>query len=214
MVKSAAPLIDISVPIGDGSIPTWPGVRKPEVHARLRIQRGDAVDDSDLAFNIHTGTHFDAPSHFLKDGHTADQMPLDAFVGECWVAELSQHSKIDRAALEAAKIPAGTTRLLLKTRNSGMWSPTFREDFVGVTLDGAQWLVEHGIRLIGADYLSVQPYGGDNEIHRTLLRKDVVVLEGLHLGTVAEGRYELIALPMKIVGLEAAPVRAVLRKIP
>ena len=114
-------------------------------------------------------------------------------------------------------LPNGTTRLLLHTRNSELWErgvTEFRKDFVALTSDAAQWLVDQGIRLIGVDYLSVHRYGDGPLTHQILLRAGIIIVEGLNLTDVAPGKYELICLPLRLDGADGAPARAVLRKLP
>ena len=114
-------------------------------------------------------------------------------------------------------LPSGIVRLLLRTRNSELWSvkiPEFKKDFVALTHDAAQWIVDKGIRLVGVDYLSVQRFYDDSRTHQILLGADVIALEGLDLSEVKPGFYELICLPLKLVGAEGAPTRVVLRQMP
>lgn len=203
-------MIDISAPIAPGSLPTWPGTPEPRFEAELRLDDGDPADDTTLHFSVHTGTHIDAPSHFVAGGKTVDLVPLDRLVGPCWVSEIRGVPALTARVLDAAGIPADTERLLVRTDNERRWGPKFDPDFVGFSLCGACWLVEHGIRLVGIDYLSVQPFRESNEVHRTLLRDEVVLLEGLQLQRAAAGRYVLVCLPLKLMGIEGAPARAIL----
>lgn len=203
--------IDISTPVAPGVTPRWPGSPEIAFSPELRIADGDPADDTTITMNIHTGTHIDAPSHFVPGAPTVEQVSLERLVGPCRVVSFEGLAKIDAAALEAADIPAGTTRLLCKTDNEPRWaSEVFDEDFVGFSVDGAKWLVEHGIELVGIDYLSVQPYRESDEVHHTLLGAHVVVVEGLRLGHVNPGAYSLVCLPLKLSGVEGAPARAIL----
>jgi arylformamidase len=178
---------------------------------------GDKNNLSGLDCGLHTGTHVDAPWHFLEDGSTVEQLPLDAMIGEAFVAYVPDVDAIAADTLARLMLPKGTTRLLLHTRNSDLWKTgvkEFREDFVALTSDATKWLVDRGIRLIGVDYLSVSRYGDGPQIHQILLRAGVIIVEGLNLSGVEPGKYELICLPLRLHGAEGAPARAVLKKLP
>lgn len=203
--------IDVSAPL-DASLPCWPGSQPVHFEENLSIRSGDPVDVRTMTLGLHTGTHIDAPSHFLEGGATVDQVPLAKMIGPCVVADLRGHRSISAALLAAQNLPATATRLLCLTDNSDGWAPEFDADFVGLSLDGAEWLAANGYDLVGNDYLSVQPHGGDDEIHRVLLRQEIVLLEGLMLKHVEPGPYELLCLPMKLVGVEGAPARVLLKR--
>ena len=158
----------------------------------------------------------DAPAHFLADGAAVDALPLDVLVGPAFVASLPEAESVSAVDLAGLHLPQGTSRLLLKTRNSGLWSAhpgEFRTDYVALTADAAQWLVDRHVRLVGVDYLSVQRYGDSPRTHQLLLAAGVVIVEGLDLSRVAAGPYELICLPLRLTGAEGAPARAVLRRL-
>jgi arylformamidase len=167
--------------------------------------------------SVHTGTHVDAPAHFVAGGTTVEKMPMDVLMGPAYVADLGDTDIIDAGDLERAGVPLGVERLLMRTRNSRMWHDQvrsdFREDFVGLAAGGAQWIVERHIRLVGIDYLSIQPFGAPADTHIILLGEAIVILEGLDLSGVRCGAYELCCLPLKLVGAEGAPARAVLWKV-
>lgn len=201
---------DISVSVRPGVIPTWPGSPSPRFDRRLALANGDPADDTTLTMNIHTGTHIDAPSHFVEGGATVDAVSLETLVGPCSVVDLRGLPIIGAADLERAGIGEDATRLLFKTDNASKWSPDFDESFVGLSVDGAKWIVEHGARLVGNDYLSVQPFRESDEVHQTLLGAGVVLLEGLDLSAVEPGPYTLVCLPLKLHGVEGAPARAIL----
>ena len=207
--------LDISLTISP-DLPHWPGSPAIEWSRRRDMDRGDPVNDSTLVCGVHTGTHVDAPLHFLADGVDVTHLSLDALIGPAVVAELSDLEVIAARDLEALNLPADTRRLLLRTRNSAIWQwgdREFHTDFVALTVEAAQWVVARGIRLIGVDYLSVQIFQGDPQTHIALLQAGVVIVEGLNLTEVAPGPYELICLPLKLAGAEGAPARAVLRKV-
>jgi arylformamidase len=183
----------------------------------MRMDEGDAFNVSRLDCNLHTGTHVDAPSHFLQNGTTVEQLPLDVLVGPSYVAHLPDAEDITAGNLTDLNLPSGIERLLLRTRNSELWATNtnkFKKDFAALTYDAAQWIVDRGIRLIGVDYLSVQRYRDDARTHQILLGADTIALEGLNLSNVESGFYELICLPLMLVGAEASPVRAILRQLP
>jgi arylformamidase len=206
--------IDISLPISP-DLPAWPGAPSVEFARRLDIGRGDAVNDTNMYCNVHTGTHIDAPLHYLPDGLSAADISLDALIGPAVVVDLSEIDVVTAETLERLNLPASTQRLLLRTRNSRLWVEgvrEFRTDYVALTVDAAQWIVDHGLRLIGMDYLSVQRYHDGPETHLILLRAGVVIVEGLNLAEVLAGEYELICLPLRLVGAEGAPARAILRQ--
>lgn len=206
-------IYDITLPISPG-MPVWPGDPALVLERVESMDAGAHVNVSRLACSVHTGTHVDAPHHFLNDGRTVESLPLDALTGPAWVAALPPGADLVTASvLEAASIPAGTTRLLLKTCNSEIWrrgEMRFQEDFVAVAPDGAEWLLAHGIRLIGVDYLSVAPFQDSDPTHHILLKAGVVILEGVDLSAVEAGAYDLYCLPLKLVGSDGAPARAIL----
>ncbi|HET7807179.1 MAG TPA: cyclase family protein [Gaiellaceae bacterium] len=194
-------IIDISVPLREGMV-TYPGDPVVRLERAASIADGDAVNLTRLDFGLHSGTHVDAPVHFIDDGTGVDEIPLDALVGPCHVVEVP-----DLSASSAAAAPEGAERVLFKTPNSELWSrDEFSEDFAMLDGAAATLLVERGVRLVGVDYLSV----GDEAAHRALLGAGVVPVEGLDLRGVEPGRYELVCLPIHIVGADGAPARAIL----
>ena len=193
-------------------MPVFPGEPTPVLEPTSQMERGASYNVSRLTLSTHTGTHIDAPRHFLPGGASVDQIPVDVLVGPAQVLEMAVDQEITAADLEAAAIPPRTERLLLKTRNSRLLDDDdFRRDFVYLTLDAARWLVERGIRLVAIDYLSVEQMDADpNIVHQTLLRAGVVIVEGADLRRVAPGSYLLACLPLKLEGADGSPVRAVL----
>jgi arylformamidase len=204
---------DISLTITP-TMAVWPGDPKPLFERVSKIEEGRNANGSNMSMSVHTGTHVDAPYHFLQDGSTVEKMPLDVLIGRAYVAQLPDSvNVITPAELEAAAIPPRTRRVLIRTRNSKYWSkePTkFQEDFVGVDAAAAEYLVKRGVKLIGIDYLSVAPYKNSKPTHITLLKAGLVILEGLNLSQVSRGRYNLICLPLKLEGRDGSPARAVL----
>ena len=208
-------VIDISVPISPASV-VWPSASKPRLTRRLSMDRGDAVNDSDLFMNVHTGTHIDAPVHHVKEAAGADAVPLDVVIGEAWVIDVSPFQDIDVDALAATWPAKPVVRVLLKTRNSALWQgehSNFVENYAALTESTGEWLLSRGVRLVGIDYLSIQRFSDSAAIHKTLLGAGVVILEGLDLSNVTPGRYELLCLPLKLLKADGAPARAVLREI-
>ncbi len=207
------PIYDITLPITP-SMPVWPGDPQVVLERVASIDAGAHANVSHLKTGVHAGTHVDAPHHFLNDHRTVENLPLEALIGPALVVQIpEERTTVAAADLEAAAIPVGVERLLLKTRNSAFWRAgqnDFRPDFVGVTADGAEWLVGRGVRLVGVDYLSVAPYKQSGPTHEILLRAGVVIVEGLDLSVVPPGRYNLYCLPLKLVGSDGAPARALL----
>ena len=208
-------IIDISVPLYP-DMPVWPGSAGIQLTQTSRLDKGDGVNNSKLICDVHIGTHIDAPLHYITDGKSIEQLKLEDLIGPAVVAYLPEAEIITKNVLEDLSLPVGTRRLLLRTRNSSLWetgSHRFQTNYVALTQDAAQWIVDHDISLIGVDYLSVQRYGEDSRTHEILLSAGVIIVEGLNLARVESGMYELICLPLKLVGSEGAPARAVLRKM-
>jgi arylformamidase len=205
---------DISLPISERLI-TYPGDPPIQLPAHARIADGDDVNVTRLSFGSHTGTHVDAPLHFIDDARAVDELPLDILIGPVRVAEFDRGvSGIGEDELREAGID-GETRLLLKTRNRDLLeSEAFREDFTYLTGAGADYLLEAGVKLVGIDYLSIEEFDADEPVaHKRLLEQEVIIVEGLDLRGVPAGRYELICLPLRLAGLDGAPARAVLREL-
>lgn len=174
------------------------------------MAKGDPYNVSQLLMGSHTGTHIDAPYHFEPRGGTIDKIPLDACVGPCRVIAIPGAMAIMEEHVAAAKL-GNSGRVLFKTRNSGLWEKKFHKDFTYITPGAAKALVRKGVRLVGIDYLSVEQFGSkDFATHHTLLRKKVVILEGIDLSQVRPGDYDLIVLPLKIEGGDGSPSRALL----
>ncbi|MFM6192410.1 MAG: cyclase family protein [Planktothrix sp.] len=205
-------IIDISVPLQSG-IPVWPGSTGFRLFQTMRMDAGEVANVSQLETDVHIGTHVDAPWHFVSGGKTVEQLSLEVLIGTAVVAHLPQINAVTPEDLEALALPPNTQRLLLRTRNSQLWAnkvSEFQTDFVALTADAAQWVVNQGIQLIGVDYLSVQRYYDSPLTHEILLGAGVVIVEGLNLTDVTPGLYDLVCLPLKLVGSDGAPARAVL----
>jgi len=205
-------IYDISVPISP-DLPVWPGDPAVEVTQVLHIDRGDKMTLTRLQMGAHTGTHVDAPAHFVAGGRTIEALDLNVLVGPALVVGVPDVGAITAALLDRLDIPQGTRRILFRTRNSELWSrgeTQFFREFVGITSDGAQWLVNRGVQLVGIDYLSISPYDDPIPPHQILLGAGVIALEGLNLAAVAPGVYDLVCLPLRIEGAEGAPARVIL----
>jgi arylformamidase len=209
-------MFDISVQVSD-DLPVWPGDRRPLINEVMQLARGDVANVSEVSMNIHTGTHIDAPYHFVEKGIPAWQIPLDVLVGRALVVNVPGKDHVSAVVLESLGIPHDVRRILFRTANSGLWrtrKSEFVPEYVALTADAASWIVARGIALVGVDYLSVQPYeNNDQKTHRILLDAGVIILEGLDLSDVPAGEYNLYCLPLKMSSRDGAPARAILTSI-
>ena len=208
-------IYDVSLVVGPEML-TWPGDPPVEVDPAKRISKGDPANVSELKLGTHTGTHVDPPFHFIPGGATAETLDLSVLVGPALVADLrGSGDSITPNELEALAIPEGTERVLFRTPNSELWSKTpvrFPDSYTAMTPEGARWCVDHGVRLVGTDFLSIERKGAPGHpTHVALLEAGVIILEGLDLSGVEPGAYELSVLPLKILGGDGAPARAILR---
>lgn len=206
-------IYDISLTISP-DIPTWPGNPGVSLERIAKIENGSNANLTRLDMCVHTGTHVDAPYHFLGAGAaTVEQLPLKILSGRAYVLHLPDCNLITASILSRAEVPPRTRRLLFKTRNSEFWSQQgngFQTDFVALSADAAQWLVDKGIKLVGIDYLSIAPYKMGRPTHEVLLKAGIIILEGLDLSAISPGRYTLHCLPLKLAGADGAPARAIL----
>ena len=202
---------DVSVPLRDG-MPTYEGEPGPKLDYRSQLSQGDPFTVSTLSLGSHTGTHVDAPSHFLDGGPGVDSLPLKALVGPAYVAEFGGDAHITAADLDSMAIPSDCQRVLFKTRNGRFWDDAeFHTDFIALAPDAARKLADRGMLLVGIDYLSIEKlHASPHEVHETLLAGGIVILEGLDLRRVAASGYFLICAPLNVVGAEGAPARAFL----
>jgi arylformamidase len=204
--------MDISVPLYTGMV-HWPDNSPVQIERMMDLEHGDAANVSKIELGAHTGTHMDAPKHFFTDGVGLDEMPLEAAIGPARVIQIEHPNAILPAELEAHNLQTGE-RVLFRTRNSERcWkSNDFIEDFVYISAAAAQFLVDKQVRTIGIDYLSVGGYVYDGvETHQILLKAGIWLIEGLNLSSILPGVYELVCLPLRIVGADGAPARAILR---
>jgi len=206
--------IDISVPLKSGMV-HWPGDPEVKIERVRDAEKGDRNTLSEMCMGAHTGTHMDAPLHFVRGAVGIDRLPLDVVMGQARVIEIDDVESIKVEELGKHDIRRGE-RILFKTKNSfHVWQKAdFVEDFVYISTEAARFLVERGVSLIGVDYLSVGGYkGNSSEAHTTLLGAGIWLIEGLDLSKVNAGDYELICLPLKIVDGDGAPARAVVKPL-
>ncbi len=208
-------LYDITVPTHP-ELPVWKGDNKAQIWQSARIANDDICNVSNLKIGAHTGTHIDAPLHFVDGGKTTNEIPLSKLIGQCHVVELKGRKAITAQDLASQNIPPNTEKLLLKTDNSDLWkdlSHPFYEDYCALTPDAAEWVCDRGIHLIGIDYLSISLFKDPPEIvHQILLKAEIVIVEGLNLTDIPTGNYRLICLPMKVKDVDGIPARVILEK--
>jgi len=205
-------MYDISLSLSSQTT-RWVTGQPFELIERKRISRGDPNNSSSMHTSVHAGTHVDAPYHFVPDGVTIESLPLETFIGPARVCAVEPGTHITGADVARAGLQ-GETRVLFKTRNSqllkkGVYDPSFAP----FSVDGAQALVEIGVKLVGLDYLSAAAADEQVPVHRAFLDHGVILLEGIDLSEVPPGRYELICPPVKLAGSDGAPCRAMLREI-
>jgi arylformamidase len=204
-------IYDISVPIRSGGL-VYPGNPEIDVTLQQAVAKGAGANVSTLRLGSHTGTHADAARHFFDDGQPVDQIPLERLIGPALLIAFADDVRAVGAAELRAHDLKSHKRILLRTRNSALLSQKeFARDYTYLAPDGAEYLVEQGVEVVGIDYLSIEQFhSGHHRTHRTLLAKSVVILEGLDLSAPPPGEYQLICLPLRIEGCDGAPARAVL----
>lgn len=203
---------DITMPLRNGMV-SWPCDAPFSLTQDAQMERGDVCNLSRISLSAHTGTHMDAPRHFIADGATIEHAPFDSLIGTCQVIELDSAEQITADDLRQFKIRRNQ-RLLFKTRNSARdWSSEpFDKNFVSLRKDAAQYLVDCRVSLVGVDYLSVGGYEKDGvETHKILLGAGVWIVEGLKLQDIHPGIYDIICLPIKLEGSDGAPCRVIIR---
>ncbi|MDQ3668364.1 MAG: cyclase family protein [Acidobacteriota bacterium] len=211
-------IYDVSVRLSEIT-PTYPGDPGIEIRSWKSLADGDSANVSILHLGAHSGTHVDAPAHFIAGAGRVESLPLEALIGEAQVVEVPENIMTIDASFAAAHCQPGRERILFKTRNSDFWAgdnPVFRSDFTHIDLGAAEYLVSQDAKLVGIDYLSIERFKSKtHETHLALLAKGIVILEGLDLRGVDAGIYELICLPLRIAGGsgDGSPVRAVLRTL-
>ena len=208
------PWIDISVSLKDALV-RWPGDPPVSIKRMKDIEQGDTANVSVISMGVHSGTHMDAPIHFIQEGKGIDHIPLDTAIGRARVIEIRDPGPIKPEELARHRIRRGE-RILFKTVNSShVWQKDeFVEDFVFILDDAADFLVDRGVRLVGIDYLSVGSFKHDGSyVHKTLLGGGIWIIEGLNLSNITPGNYDLICLPLRIIGGDGSPARAILRPL-
>jgi arylformamidase len=215
--KTNANWIDVTVPLRNGMV-VWPGDIKVQIEHRVSTKREQSHMNSWINMGVHTGTHMDAPLHFIANGKSIDWLPFDVTVGPARVIEIKDKVSIKTEELQQYNIQRGE-RILFKTRNSPQcWqTDSFAADFVYITKGAAQFLVDAGVKLVGVDYLSVgspsDPEKGMKDVHDILLGAEIWLIEGMNLTAISAGDYNLICLPLKLMNTEGSPVRAILQPI-
>lgn len=208
-------IFDITVALHP-NLPVWPGDPQVVLERYRNLSKGDISNDSRLACSVHCGTHIDAPAHFIENGTTVEQLPLNLLVGTATVFEFPDIDMITPDLLESQNLDSQAERLLLKTKNSDLWINSdheFNQNFVALSAESASWMVNKGIKLVGIDYLSIQMFKDSTPLtHRILLEAGIIILEGINLREVDPGEYQLICLPLKLAGSDGAPARAILIK--
>jgi arylformamidase len=204
-------IYDITVTITN-DLPVWPGDPLVSLERITRIDEGEDANVSRLSMSAHSGTHMDAPYHFIDRGKTIEMLPLEALVGPVQVVQIPDTVEvITGKVVQNCGIQPDVERVLFKTRNSHFWpAREFHSDFTAVDGEGAQALVDMKLRLVGIDYLSIAPYHDTLPAHKILLGNEIAILEGCDLSQVQAGFYTLFALPAKLGGADGAPVRAIL----
>jgi arylformamidase len=205
-------IYDVTVTISN-TMPVWPGDPAVELQRKSHESRDKThtVVVTAITMGSHTGTHLDAPFHMIGGGKRLDEFPLDVMVGRARVFEIPGVRSIGRAELEPFKWN-GVERVLFKTDNSSHWNDgRFYEEFVYLEPDGAEFLVQRGVRLVGIDYLSIDKFHSPSHpTHFVLLTKNILILEGLNLSAVSAGEYMMYALPLNLADVEGAPARVIL----
>jgi arylformamidase len=204
-------IIDISTPL-NAELITWPGSNGVVVENQQSIKDGSSCNTSLIHIGSHDGTHVDAPKHFIDDGNSVDCIPLESMIGDCIVIEVSSELLIKVEDIVEYNL-SKYKRILFKTRSSKPSTEAgFNKDFVSLSLEAALYLLKFEVLLIGIDCLSIESfYSRGHDVHKALLSKNIVILEGLDLSKVEPGEYCLISLPLKLIGCDGAPVRAILK---
>lgn len=204
-------IYDVSVPIRTGGL-VYPGNPEISIELQQAVAKGASANVSYIRFGSHTGTHADAARHFFDDGQSVDNIPLQRLIGPSVLIAFPDDVRSVTAEHLRSKDLQGHKRVLIRTRNSALLSQKeFVRDYTFLAPDGAQYLVDIGVELVGVDYLSIEQFhSGHHRTHRTLLDRAVVIVEGLDLSAPPPGEYEFICLPLRVEGCDGAPARAVL----
>lgn len=206
-------IYDVTMPVKNGML-VWPGDPRVSIETKTTVEK-HGVKLSWLSFSSHTGTHVDAPSHFLERGVDLDKVPLEKFIGSCQVVDLTsvRDREIAPSDLLSIRVKKGD-RILFKTGNFRLLrKKTFPSSYISLSLEAANLLAQKKIHLVGTDFLGIEKRKNPGHpVHKTLLSAGIVIVEGLDLGSVPAGRYQLYCLPLNVVGVDGAPARVVLVK--
>ena len=204
-------IYDVSVPIRTGGL-VYPGNPEISIELQQAVAKGASANVSFVRFGSHTGTHADAARHFFDDGQPVDRIPLERLIGPATLIAFPDDVRSVTADHLKSQNLKGSKRVLIRTRNSALLSQRdFVPDYTFLAPDGAQYLVDQGVELVGVDYLSIEQFhSGHHRTHRTLLERSVVIVEGLDLSAPPPGQYQFICLPLRLEGCDGAPARAVL----
>lgn len=208
---------DITLTISPDLV-VWPEDPPIELFRVSKIEEGAESNVSRINMSAHTGTHIDAPYHYIKDGSTVDTIPIELLTGRAYVLHIPDEVDLITAELIIdSTIPPRTKRVLFKTRNSQFWDSSnnvkFDKNYTSLSPEASEILIQRGVKLVGVDYLSIAPFDDLVPTHETLLRSGVVIVEGLNLSEVAQGRYTLYCLPLKLLNADGAPARAILQGV-
>jgi arylformamidase len=201
---------DVTVPVKSGML-HWPGDPEVEIFKRSSIEDGDEANVSGINFGLHTGTHMDAPLHFIDKADDITAVSPEVLIGSAKVINIEHEEYIGREELKSKQISNGD-RVLFKTKNSDSewFNKDFKKDFIYLNDEGAEFLASAGVSVIGIDYLSIGKFKEGEKTHKILLSKGIWIIEGLYLNDLPEGEYEMYALPLKIEGADGSPVRVIL----
>lgn len=207
--------MDVTATLDPMTTPVYEGDAPIKFDFLKDMRKGDGFTLSVFSLGAHSGTHIDAPMHFIRDGISVDRVPLESLIGSVRVLEIGDAVQ----AIDAAELNRhnwrGAQRVFFRTRSSvrkWMKSPTFHRDFAYIAPDAAQLLADAGVKLVGVDYISAEQFGAPvPRTHQILLGKGIPIVEGLALETIRAGDYDAIVLPIKVAGHEGAPARAVMR---
>lgn len=206
-------IFDVTVPIKN-FMPVWPGDPQVDIHLVSFIEKGGEANVTSIQMSAHTGTHIDAPKHFINSGTAIEAMDLTTLLGEVEVIEIDiRVNQIDTLILKKLERSRWPQRVIFKTNNSYLRlleKDFFYQNFTALLPDAADYLVQNGVKLVGIDYLSIAPFENGYETHLILLKKEVIVIEGLNLADISPGIYDLVALPILLEGADGAPARVLL----
>lgn len=211
--KYTMQIIDITIPLSNQT-PVWEGDKGVHIRRVAKIEMGSEFNVSRMELGVHAGTHIDSPFHLINAGNTVDQIPLESLIGDVQVVQVSsRYDVINEKCLKELDINPAIERILFKTSNSDFWENdpySFNTDYIALNTDGAKFLADSGMRLVGVDYFSISSFDDLTKPHMILLENNTVLLENIDLRNVFPGVYQLICLPLKLVGTDGAPVRAIL----